>query len=78
MPTNTTRTPRWAKGMQKLGPGIYEDASRTLHISEEELCEHYGVAYTQENGAIVEEILKAALSQVFGMVPPITKVEEQL
>jgi hypothetical protein len=36
------------------------------------------VAYTQENGAIVEEILKAALSQVFGMVPPITKVEEQL
>jgi len=70
-----TRTPKWAKGMRKLMPGVYEDASHQLHVSEAEICEHFGVPYTKENSAVIEETVEAALREVFGKVPPITKVE---
>jgi hypothetical protein len=76
----TTRTPPWAKGMQKLGPGCYVDSRNALHVSEREICEHMNVRYTAENSRIIEEIVQQVIREVFGKVPPTTIIEtkEQL
>lgn len=67
--TNATHTPAWAKGMQKIGPGIYIDGS-SFHVSEKEICEHMGVPYTEENARIIEEVVPQAIREVFGECPP--------
>jgi hypothetical protein len=59
-----TRTPPWAKGMRKLGPGVYEKDG-ALHISEGELCEHFGVPYTRENTQIIEEMAQKVVREVW-------------
>lgn len=54
-------TPKWAVGMQKLGPGIYfKEDTKQIHVSEAELCEHFGVPYTPENVKIIEEAVREA------------------
>jgi hypothetical protein len=65
-PKQQTRTPRWAVGMRKLGPGLYFDGDG-LHISEEELCEAMGVPYTPENCAVVESAALTAARAAFGL-----------
>jgi hypothetical protein len=69
-----TRTPPWAKGMRKLGPGVYLDSKKAIHVCEREICDDFGVAYTKENSNIIEETVKEALAEVFGKMPPITVV----
>ncbi len=63
------RTPKWATGMQKLGPGIYVDEKRTMHLSESEICEHFGVPYTQENIEVIEAAATAAFREAFPEAP---------
>jgi hypothetical protein len=42
--------------MQKLGPGMYLDADARLHLSQGEICEHFGVPETAENIAMIERV----------------------
>lgn len=60
-----THTPPWAVGMRKLAPGVYmDDKTRALHVSEAEVCEHFGVPCTEENAeTIVRALAEAALKQ---------------
>ena len=75
MSTTTTHTPGWAKGMRKLGPGVYVDDKNAVHVSEGEICEYYGVPFTKENSAVIEETVRAALRQIYGKDLP-TKIVE--
>jgi hypothetical protein len=52
----TTRTPPWAKGMRKLGPGIYLDGN-ALHFCELEICQDLGVKPTEQAGRIIEQTI---------------------
>jgi hypothetical protein len=70
-----TRTPPWAKGMQKIGPGCYVDANNSLHVSEREICDSMGVLYTEQNSRVIEETVQEVLREVFGKVPPATIIE---
>ena len=67
---SVTRTPAWAKGMQKLGPGIYVTPGRELHISESEICEHFGVPYSRANVRMIEESLVEVLRREFHIDTP--------
>jgi len=53
-------------GMEKLGPGIYDDGKGHLHLDAVELCQHWGVPATAENQAALE----AAARQAFASVNP--------
>jgi anaerobic selenocysteine-containing dehydrogenase len=70
-----THSPAWAKGMRKLGPGIYLDSSGALHFSMGELAESLGVPNTEENARIIQESAEAAIREVFGTGLPTTIVE---
>ena len=72
---NNTHTPPWAKGMRKLGPGVYVDNKNEINVSEAEICEYYGMPFTKENSAVIEETVRAALRQVYGKDLP-TKIVE--
>lgn len=51
-------TPRWAVGMLKLGPGIYCDKkTQSMHISEQEICDHFGVPCSEENAQMIVRAL---------------------
>jgi hypothetical protein len=41
--------PRWAAGMQKIGPGLYVDAREALHVDAAEICEAHGIPPTPAN-----------------------------
>jgi hypothetical protein len=49
------RTPKWAVGMQKIGPGVYVDKDRALHLDEAGFAEHLGVPYTRETQRVIQE-----------------------
>lgn len=57
-----SRTPKWAVGMRKLGPGAYLDADG-LHFSTREMCEHFGVPVTEENQRIARETTMRAMRE---------------
>ena len=59
-------TPQWAKGMQKIGPGIYVDSDGALHLDNVALCIAHGFPPTQENQA---QIQKAAVQIVAEQFP---------
>ena len=71
----TTRTPAWAKGMRKLGAGIYVDSNNAMHVSEREICDAMGVMYNRLNSRVIEETVQKALREVYGKVPPTTIIE---
>lgn len=72
-----TRTPDWARGMRKLGPGIYLDSKAVMHVSERELCEHFNVPYTAANVRIIEETLQASIKREFGKEIPTNRVTHE-
>lgn len=72
---NPTRTPAWAKGMEKLGPGIYADKEKALHICEYEVCAHFGVPYTEANAKIVVQATMDALRKQ-DLAPLVAHVED--
>ena len=65
-----TRTPAWAKGMQKLMPGVYA-RGRQLHLCLPELCEFAGCEYNEHN----VEKLSAAARKVFRQIEAEAPVE---
>lgn len=58
--------PRWAVGMRKLGIGMYLDSQDAIHVSTEEICEHFNVEPTPWN---VEAINAAALDAIHRFWP---------
>ncbi len=59
-----THTPAWAKGMRKLGPGIYIDG-QTAHFDANEVCEAMGVPPTPENLETAEKAAVDAFAEAF-------------
>lgn len=64
-----TRTPAWAVGMRKIGPGVYVDSARALHISEREICDHFDVPYSPENSKVIEEVAQEVIREMYGELP---------
>ena len=75
-PKRLSRTPAWSKGMRKLGPGVYVTEDRQIHVSEGEICEHFGVPYTRENQQIIEQVAQELIRKEFGEVPTTIVGEE--
>lgn len=73
---SVTKTPAWATGMRKLGPGIYVTANRELHISEREICEHFGVPWTAENVRVIEETAIETVRKIFQFDGPVIRAGE--
>jgi hypothetical protein len=69
--------PKWAKGMQKVGPGIYV-RGRELHVSHEEIAAHLGMPLTADTRALIERCAIDAVREAFPDSPPIeiTEVED--
>lgn len=62
-----THTPAWAVGLRKLAPGVYmDDKTHALHVSEAEVCEHFGMPYTQENAETIVRALAEVALQMWG------------
>lgn len=68
--------PKWAVGMEKLGPGIYVK-DRELHFSGRELCEYFRVPYNEENCRKLERAALRAIRNTFGQTPPVVSVEDE-
>ena len=75
MKLNPARTPEWAKGMRKIGPGCYVDAANNMHVSEAEICEAFGVRYCPENSAIIEDVVRQVVREMYGDGPETRIVE---
>lgn len=75
-PPRLTTTPRWAKGMRKIGPGIYADRGGNIHISQAEVCQHFGVPPTQANCDTIVRAWNDAIEKKWGKRVPVTEVEE--
>lgn len=60
--------------MRKLGPGVYSKEGQ-IHISEAEICEHFGVPYTANNARTLEAAIKDVL-KAQGVDVPIQAVGE--
>jgi hypothetical protein len=69
--------PRWAVGMQKLGPGVYADGRGALHVKLSEICHHLGVPCTPRNQEIAQRAAEEAIRKTFGAMPSTTIVEER-
>ena len=70
--------PKWAVGMQKIGPGIYADKTAAIHLDEAELCEHMRVPCTPENAEVLRRAAIEAVRRVWGKAaPPITCVDDE-
>jgi hypothetical protein len=67
-----TRTPSWAKDMQKLGPGVYLH-NKSIHVSESEICQYLGIRNRQSSSKLIESMVRKILEEKY----PNTKFEVQ-
>jgi hypothetical protein len=51
--------------MQKIGPGMYEDADGAIHVKAEEICVHLRVPPTRANIEMAERTAREALGNAF-------------
>lgn len=68
--------PVWALRMVRLAPGFYADRYGNVHISQAEVCRHFGVPPTKENLGTVVEAWNDACRAQWGAAPKITEVKE--
>jgi hypothetical protein len=64
-----TKTPSWAKDMEKLGPGVYLH-NGALHVSEAEICQYLRIRYTRANISLIEKAAEKIISEKY----PNTKI----
>lgn len=60
--------PKWAKGMRRIGPGIYVNG-RELHLSHEEIASSLGVPLTPETARLIEETARETVRELLPGVP---------
>jgi hypothetical protein len=73
--SSSSSPPAWSIGMKQLGPGCYVDAENVLHISELEICDHLGIAYTAANSAVIELAASETVRKHYGVKIPIEIVQ---
>jgi hypothetical protein len=62
--------PKWAVGFRRLAPGVYVDeATKSIHFSEEEICEIMGVPPTEANCRAATEAAVQAVREIYGNLP---------
>lgn len=67
--------PKWATGMQRLGPGIYRNGD-TIDVSEREVCEHFHVPCSEANFEVIRNSLNEAVRELTGEDLPVQVVED--
>jgi hypothetical protein len=75
-PKPITKTPAWARGMRKIGPGMYIDGANAFHFSGKELCEAFDVPHSAENERVARETAVQVIREQFGDLP-VTVVDEE-
>jgi hypothetical protein len=69
-------TPRWAVGMQRLGPGVYVDTNNNLHLYLPEILENAGKPATPENLRTLARAAEEMARQEFGPHTEITEAKK--
>jgi hypothetical protein len=57
--------PAWARGMERVSPGVYLDKDNALHFYAVEMCEAHGYPATRANVEILEAVARETMKKVF-------------